>query len=87
MDTTSDGLGENFEGDFADICANKFPLMLMGVPNGGSSMRRPRSEDTHQCEQIFFNLNKYEYKYICWSNIFLNKQITSYDGLEDHFNK
>ena len=27
---TSKGLGEMFEGDSADTCAEKFPLMLMG---------------------------------------------------------
>ena len=27
---TSEGLGEMFEGDSADTCAGKFPLMLMG---------------------------------------------------------
>jgi hypothetical protein len=27
---TSDGLGEIFEGDTADMYAGKFPLMLMG---------------------------------------------------------
>ena len=27
---TSEGLGEMFEGDSADTCARKFPLMLMG---------------------------------------------------------
>ena len=27
---TSEGLGEIFEGDSADTCAGKFPLMLMG---------------------------------------------------------
>ena len=27
---TSEGLGEMFEGDFGDMCAEKFPLMLMG---------------------------------------------------------
>ena len=27
---TSEGLGEMFEGDSADMCAGKFPLMLMG---------------------------------------------------------
>ena len=29
-DTTSEGLGEMFEGDSADTCAGKFPLMSMG---------------------------------------------------------
>ena len=27
---TSEGLGEMFEGDYADICAGKFPLVSMG---------------------------------------------------------
>ena len=27
---TSEGFGEMFEGDFANMCANTFPLMLMG---------------------------------------------------------
>ena len=27
---TSEGFGEMFEGDSADTCAGKFPLMLMG---------------------------------------------------------
>ena len=27
---TSEGLGEMFEGDSADMCAGKFPVVLMG---------------------------------------------------------
>ena len=27
---TSEGLGEMFEGDYADMCAEKFPLTSMG---------------------------------------------------------
>jgi hypothetical protein len=30
-DMTSEWLGEMFEGDSADTCAGKFPLMSMGV--------------------------------------------------------
>ena len=30
MDMNSEGLGEMFEGDSADMCAGKFPLILMG---------------------------------------------------------
>ena len=29
-DMTSEGLGEVFEGDSADMCAEKFPLVSMG---------------------------------------------------------
>ena len=32
---TSEGLGEMFEGDSADTCAGKFPLIWMGgIANG-----------------------------------------------------
>ena len=27
---TFEGLGEMFEGDYADMCAGKYPLVLMG---------------------------------------------------------
>jgi hypothetical protein len=30
MDMTSEGLGEMFEGDFANMCADNFSLMSMG---------------------------------------------------------
>ena len=41
MDMTSEWLGEMFEGDSADMCAGKFPLVSMGGPSGGSRVRRP----------------------------------------------
>ena len=31
---TSEGLGEMFEGDSADMCAEKFPLVSMGDREG-----------------------------------------------------
>ena len=34
---TSEGLGEMFEGDSADMCAGKFPLMLMGGQANGQA--------------------------------------------------
>ena len=33
---TSEGLGEMFEGDSADMCAEKIPLVSMGGASGGS---------------------------------------------------
>ena len=36
-----------FEGDSADLCAGKFPLMLMGAKRG-SSVPRPGSKDPHR---------------------------------------
>ena len=35
---TSEGLGEMFEGDSADTCARKFPLMLMGGRANGPAL-------------------------------------------------
>jgi hypothetical protein len=37
---TSEGLGEMFEGNSADMCAGKFLLVSMGVTSGLSSVRR-----------------------------------------------
>ena len=58
---TSEGLGEMFEGYSADMCAEKFPLMSMRVLRGGSSVRRPGSEDPHRREwklNLFVNLKE-----------------------------
>jgi hypothetical protein len=35
LDMTSEGLGEMFEGDSADTCAGKFPLVSMGGQTEG----------------------------------------------------
>ena len=41
---TSEGMGEMFEGDFAEMCAKFFLLMLMGWPSGGYGVRRPATD-------------------------------------------
>ena len=38
---TSEGLGEMFEGDFADMCGEKCPLMLMGGQAEGLACIEP----------------------------------------------
>ena len=38
---TSEGLGEMFEGDSADTCAGKFPLMSMGGQAEGLACADP----------------------------------------------
>ena len=38
---TSEGLGEMFEGDFADTCAGKFPLVSMGGRADGLACADP----------------------------------------------
>ena len=50
---TFEGLGEMFEGDFADMGATKFCHSDEGS-SGGSSVRRPRSENPHRRERNFF---------------------------------
>ena len=50
---TFEGLGEKFEGDSADMCAEKFPLVLMGGPIGGSHVHRTGSKDPHRRYQKF----------------------------------
>ena len=49
---TSEGLGEMFEGDSADTCAGKFPLVSMG---GERTVKRAQtgSEDPHRRERKF----------------------------------
>ena len=50
---TSEAFGEKFEGDFADMCAEKFLLMTIWA-SVGSSVRRPGSEDPHRREQNLY---------------------------------
>ena len=38
---TSEGLGEMFEGDSADMCAGKFPIMSMGGQAEGLACADP----------------------------------------------
>jgi hypothetical protein len=38
---TSEGFGEMFEGDSADMCAEKFPLVSMGSQAGGLACEDP----------------------------------------------
>jgi hypothetical protein len=42
-----------FEGDFADTCSGKISPHVDEGLSGGSSVRRPGSEDLHRHEQIF----------------------------------
>jgi hypothetical protein len=62
---TSDGLGEMFEGDSADTCGGKFPLMSMGgrteglvcadlgarTPIGVSGIFSFSSHSCHRCSK------------------------------------
>ena len=48
---TSEGLGEMFEGDSADMCGGKFPLMLIEGRAEGLEC-----EDPHRRERKFVKL-------------------------------
>ena len=63
---TSEGLGEMFEGDSADIC-RKISAHVNEGPSGGSSVPRPGSEDPHRCEQ------KFSPSFLDVDNLFENK--------------
>jgi hypothetical protein len=45
-DMTSKGFGEMFEGDSADTCAGKFPLVLMGGRAEGLACADPGARTT-----------------------------------------
>ena len=45
---TSEGLGDMFEGDSADMCAEFFFAHVDGWAGGGSRVRRPGNEDPHR---------------------------------------
>ena len=50
-DMSSERLGEMFKGDSADMCAGKFPLVLMGGGVDPSSVSRWGAEDPNRHER------------------------------------
>jgi hypothetical protein len=56
-DMTSEGLGEVFKGDSADICAGKFPLVSMGGrANGQACADGERGPPSARAEILHLNL-------------------------------
>ena len=53
---TSEGLGEMFEGDFADTCTGKFPLMSMGGREEGLALADPGARTPIGVWKLFHNL-------------------------------
>jgi hypothetical protein len=51
---TSEGLGEMFEGDSADMCAGKFPLVSMGGQAEGLACTDPGSRTPIGASGNFF---------------------------------
>ena len=56
---TSEGLGEMFEGDYADMCGRKFPLVSMG----GRAETRERGPPSALAEILSFSCLGKEWKY------------------------
>ena len=50
---TSEGLGEMFEGDSADMCAGKFPLVSMGGGAEGLACADPEARTPIGASGIF----------------------------------
>ena len=50
---TSEGLGEVFKGDSADMCAGKFPARVDGGTSGPVKRAQTGSEDPHRRERKF----------------------------------
>ena len=58
---TSEGLGEMFEGDSADMCAVKFPLVLMGGRAEALACSDPKVRTPIGASEIFFNFANLRY--------------------------
>ena len=59
-DMTSEGLGEVFEGDSADMCAGKFPLVSMGGRvNGQACADGERGPPSARAEFIIVQPHEY----------------------------
>ena len=50
----SEGLGEMFEGDFADMCGTHFSLMLMGGRAEGLACADPVARTPIGVSEVFF---------------------------------
>ena len=54
---TSDEFGEMFEGDFADKCGDKFPLISIGGTSNTVKHTHTGSNDPHRRERISNSLS------------------------------
>jgi hypothetical protein len=58
-DMTSKGLGEVFEGESADMCAGKFPLVLMGGQANGQACADGERGPPSARAEIFVNKKRF----------------------------
>ena len=61
---TSEGLGEMFEGDSADTCARKFPLMLMGGRANGPACADGERGPPSALAEIFNIYSSFPYGFL-----------------------
>ena len=57
---TSEGLGEMFEGDSADMCAGKFPLVSMGGRAECLACADPGARTPSACAEFYQWLNTFQ---------------------------
>ena len=69
---TSEGLGEMFEGDSADMCAGKFPLVSMGGRADGLACADPGARTPIGASgnyQYSIHLHTFLPDHLSWENI------------------
>ena len=76
---TSEGLGEMFEGDSADTCSEKFPLLLMGGPAKGLVCADPGASTPERKCSFFLNF----YPSYHLSKVFLINEVGADSFLAD----
>jgi hypothetical protein len=54
---TSEGLGDMFEGDSADMCGGKFPLLSMGGRAEGLACTDPGARVQSKLLLLYFNVD------------------------------
>ena len=62
---TSEGLGEMFEGNFADTCAEEIPLVSMGGTSNPVKYVQTGSEDPQYCQRNFRLSYHYSLSVLC----------------------
>ena len=71
---TSEGLGEIFEGDSADMCAGKFPLTSMGGRAEGLACADPGARTPIGVSGNFISMPMENHNKVVWRAINKSKQ-------------
>ena len=76
---TSEGLGVMFEGDSADMCAGKFPLVSMGGRTEGLACADPGARTPIGASGNYFNKSIYRCKLTQMINNDIQKKVWVYN--------